>query len=269
MELAGLIIAMLVTGAIGGVLAGLLGIGGGIIIVPMLDYALGVIDVDASVRMHVAVATSLATIIPTSVSSARAHYRREAIDFKITRYWSPWIVVGAGIGIVIAANVGGHFLAAVFAVVAFAAALKMILPFDDVSLVPDIPRGLFGPVIPVTVGSVSTLMGIGGGTLSVTAMTLAGRPIHLAVGTSALLGLFIALPATVGYAVSGWGNSLLPPASLGYVSVPGFVLIAVTTVLFAPLGARIAHALPQRRLSMLFGLFLFLIAARMGMRAFI
>jgi uncharacterized membrane protein YfcA len=267
MELASLIIAMLATGAVGGVLAGLLGIGGGIVIVPMLEFALGVIGVDASVRMHIAVATSLATIVPTSMSSARAHYRRGAIDFAVVRYWSPWIAVGAVAGIAIAANVGGDFLAAVFAMVALAVALKMLLPLDDTNLADDIPRGVFGPVIPVTVGAVSTLMGIGGGTLSVTAMTLCSKPIHRAVGTAALLGLVIALPATLGYMISGWGNPLLPAASLGFVSIPGFVLIALMTVLFAPLGARIAHALPRRQLAALFGLFLLLVAVRMGFRA--
>ena len=131
-----------------------------------------------------------------------------------------------------------------------------------------IPRGLFGPVIPVTIGSVSTLMGIGGGTLSVMAMTLSGKLIHVAVGTASLFGLVIALPAAAGYVIAGWGNPLLPVASLGYVNLLAVVAIAPTTVLFAPLGARIAHALPRRQLSALFGLFLLIVAVRMGIRAF-
>lgn len=268
MELIALVIAMLTAGAAGGVLAGLLGVGGGIVIVPVLEIALSFVGVDASVRMHIAVATSLATIIPTSISSARAHYRRDAIDFTVIRYWSPWIVVGAIAGIVIAANVGAEFLAAVFAVVALAVSIKMALPLEDTNLTEDIPRGVFGPVTPVLIGTVSTLMGIGGGTLSVTAMTLAGKAIHLAVGTAALFGLVIAVPATVGYVISGWGNPLLPAASLGYVNLLGFIVIAPATVLFAPLGARIAHALSRRHLSALFGLFLFIVAIRMGLRAF-
>lgn len=268
METAGLVAAMLLTGAAGGVLAGLLGIGGGIVIVPMLDLALAFVGVDASIRMHMAVATSLATIIPTSISSARAHYARQSVDFAVIRYWSPWIVVGAIAGIVIAANVGAEFLAAVFAMVALVVAVKMMLPLEDRNLVDDIPRGLFGPVIPVVIGAVSTLMGIGGGTLSVTAMTLSGRPIHLAVGTSAVFGFVIAVPATLGYVISGWHNPLLPAASLGYVNLVGFAAIASTTVLFAPLGAKIAHALSRRQLAALFGLFLLLVAIRMGLRAF-
>ena len=268
MEMVSLVVAMLLAGAIGGVLAGLLGVGGGIVIVPVLEAALAFVGVDPSVRMHIAVATSLATIIPTSISSARAHYRRDSIDFNVIRYWSPWIVVGAIVGIVIAANVGAEFLAAVFAIVALAVAIKMALPLDDKNLSNDIPRGVFGPAIPVGIGTVSTLMGIGGGTLSVTAMTLSNKPIHLAVGTASLFGLVIALPATLGYIISGWDNALLPAASLGYVNLLGFAVISPATVLFAPLGAKIAHALPRRRLSILFGIFLFIVAVRMGLRAF-
>lgn len=268
MEIASLVVAMLLTGAIGGVLAGLLGIGGGIVIVPVLEAALTFVGVDPSVRMHIAVATSLATIIPTSISSARAHHRRDSIDFSVIRYWSPWIVIGAVAGIMIAANVGAGFLAAVFAVVALAVAIKMALPFDDKNLANDIPRGILGPTIPLGIGTISTLMGIGGGTLSVTAMTLSNRPIHLAVGTASLFGLVIALPATLGYVISGWDNALLPAASLGYVNLLGFAVISPATVLFAPLGAKIAHALPKRKLSILFGIFLFIVAVRMGLRAF-
>ena len=268
MEIASLVVAMLLTGAIGGVLAGLLGIGGGIVIVPVLEAALTFVGVDPSVRMHIAVATSLATIIPTSISSARAHHRRDSIDFSVIRYWSPWIVIGAVAGIMIAANVGAEFLAAVFAVVALAVAIKMALPFDDKNLENDIPRGILGPTIPLGIGTISTLMGIGGGTLSVTAMTLSNRPIHLAVGTASLFGLVIALPATLGYVISGWDNALLPAASLGYVNLLGFAVISPATVLFAPLGAKIAHALPRRKLSILFGIFLFIVAVRMGLRAF-
>ena len=268
MEMASLIVAMLLTGAVGGALAGLLGVGGGIVIVPMLEAALSFVGVDASIRMHVAVATSLATIIPTSISSARAHYLRQSIDFELIRYWSPLIVVGAVAGIIIAANVGGSVLSAVFATVALSAAIKMMLPLDNRILAADVPRGLPGSAIPIGIGAVSTLMGIGGGTLSVPAMTLSSKPIHLAVGTSALVGLVIAVPSTIGYVVTGWGNPALPFGSLGYVNLLGFALIAPTTVLFAPLGAKIAHELSQRSLSLFFGLFLLAISIRMGLRIF-
>ena len=266
MEIATILVAMLLTGAVGGVLAGLLGVGGGIVIVPVMEAALAIVGVDPGVRMHIAVATSLATIIPTSISSARAHHRRDAIDFTVIRFWSPYIAMGAVAGVVISANVSGDFLSAVFAVVAFAVAAKMMLPLDDTNLADDVPRGLLGRLIPAAIGSVSTLMGIGGGTMSVTAMTLSGKPIHVAVGTSSLFGLVIAIPATAGYILSGWGNSLLPVASAGYVNLIGFAVIATATVLFAPLGARLAHALPRQRLSALFGLFLLIVGLRMAYR---
>ena len=268
MDLLSLIVAMLATGAFGGVLAGLLGVGGGIVIVPALEAALGFLGVDASLRMHIAVATSLATIIPTSLSSARAHHRRASIDFDVVRFWSPLILAGAVLGIVIASQVSGRVLAAVFAAVALAVALNMMRRDPDRSVRNTVLRGAAGSAIPFGIGGISTLMGIGGGTMSVPALTLMGRPIHRAVGTSALLGLVIAVPAAIGYVAAGWGVPGLPAGNLGYVSLIGFAVITPATVLFAPAGARLAHALSRRWLSMLFGMFLFIVAIRMGIRAF-
>ena len=268
MDLLSLIIALLAAGAAAGVLAGLLGIGGGIVIVPALEGALAVAGVDPSVRMHTAVATSLATIIPTSVSSARAHYRRHAIDFAVVRYWSPYIFAGAALGAGIASQVTGRVLAGLFAVVALLVAINMMRPAANAALREDLVRGFAGPFIPASIGTVSTLVGIGGGSMSVPAMTLMNTPIHRAVGTSSLLGLAIALPATAGYIIAGWNTALLPDWNLGYVSVLGFAVITPVTVLCAPLGARLAHAISRRWLSGLFGLFLLLVALRMGSKAF-
>ncbi len=267
MELLSLIVAMLVTGAVGGILAGLLGVGGGIVIVPALEVALGILGVDIAVRMHIAVATSLATIIPTSISSAAAHYRKESIDVSVVKYWSPFILIGAIAGTIIAAHVTGQALAGVFAVVALLVAINMMRPVQEKTIWNVVPRGIVGSLIPASIGTISTLMGIGGGSMSVPAMTLMSKPIHLAVGTSALLGLVIALPAAAGYIVAGWGIELLPAWSLGYVSLVGFALITPATVLFAPLGAKLAHSLSRPALSRLFGLFLFIVAIRMGYRA--
>lgn len=268
MEWLSLVVAMLVTGAAGGILAGLLGIGGGIVIVPALEAALGVLGVDAAVRMHVAVATSLATIIPTSLSSAAAHYRRRAVDLAAVRYWSPYILFGAILGILIASQVTGRVLAGIFAVVALGVAINMIRPDSGRVFRDDVPRGVTGALIPAVIGLVSTLIGIGGGSMSVPALTLMGKPIHKAVGTSALLGLVIAVPAAIGYVVAGWSVASLPRGNLGYVSLVGFAVIAPATVLFAPVGARLAHAMSRRRLSLLFGGFLLLVAVRMAIRAF-
>lgn len=269
MELLSLVVAMILTGAVAGVLAGLLGVGGGIVIVPALEAALAFVGVDASVRMHIAVATSLATIIPTSISSAAAHYRRSAIDSAVVRYWAPFILLGAVAGIVIAANVTGQVLAAVFAIVALSVAVNMMRPSQDKTIWKNVPHGLSGATIPTAIGSISTLMGIGGGSMSVPALTLMSKPIHVAVGTSSLLGLVIAVPAAVGYVIAGWGNELLPDWNLGYVSLIGFAAITPATVLFAPLGAKLAHALSRRWLSLLFGIFLFIVAIRMGLKALV
>ena len=193
------IAALIAAGAAGGLIAGLLGVGGGIVLVPALDLALGAAGVDHAVSLHVAVATSMATIVPTAISSSRAHASRNAVDFAVVKRWAIPIVVGALAGSLAAAHVKGNVLAAVFGSVALLSALKMLLPLDRVVLRPSLPGGVPGALIPAFIGAISAMMGIGGGTLSVPTMTLCGEPVHKAVGTAALLGLWIALPATLGY----------------------------------------------------------------------
>jgi uncharacterized membrane protein YfcA len=260
--------ALLAAGATGGLLAGLLGVGGGIVIVPVLDVALVAAGVDPTVAMHAAVGTSMATIVPTSVSSSRSHARRGSIDREIAKRWSLPIVLGALAGSLLAASVNGAVLAGVFGVVAGLAALKMLLPLDHVVLRPSIPRGLPGAIIPGAIGAVSAMMGIGGGTLSVPSMTLCGEPVHKAVGTAALLGLWISVPATIGYLLAHPAGEVMPPWTIGCVNLPGFAIIAPVAWLVAPVGARLAHSLDRRRLSVAFGVFLLIVAARMLYRAF-
>jgi len=262
-----LALAMLLTGVVGGLLAGLLGVGGGIVIVPVLDAALQVYGVDPAIRMHVAVATSLAVIIPTSISSTRAHRARGAVDRTLARQWGPWIFTGALLGTVLAALLEGGALAVLFGVVALLVAVKMILPLHNALISKEIPRGLLASTIPLGIGSLSSMMGIGGGTLSVPVLTLMNQPIHRAVGTAALFSLLISLPGTFGYVVSGWGDPRLPPGSLGYVNLIGLALIAPVSVLVAPIGARLAHRLDKRQLSLAFGIFLLLVAVRMLLRS--
>jgi len=260
-------LAMLVTGAVGGVLAGLLGIGGGIVIVPVLDAALQFLGTDPSIRMHVAVATSLATIIPTSLASSRAHYRRGSVDLSLVRRWWPFVLAGSLAGTWIASGVDSSVLSGVFGCVAFIIAIKLLLPLDDRRIATDVPGGLIVKAVPLAIGTISSMMGIGGGTLSVATLTLFNQPIHRAVGTAALFGLVIALPGTAGFMLSGSGDPRLPPGSLGYVNLVGFALISPTTVLAAPVGAAIAHRMTPRRLSILFGLFLLTMSVRMATQA--
>lgn len=262
-----LAVAMLVTGAIGGILAGMLGIGGGIVIVPVLEAALSYLGVDEAIRMHVAVATSLATIVPTSIASSRAHHRRHSVDVALVKRWAIFVLLGALAGTAIASHVHGRVLSAIFAAMALVIAIKMMLPLDGKTIAREVPGGPLMPVIPTSIGALSSMMGIGGGTLSVTTLTLCNEPIHRAVGTAALFGLVISIPGTIGFMLAGFDDPRVPPGSIGYVSMVGFVLISPTTYLFAPLGAAIAHRLSKRRLSVLFGFFLFVVSIRMFYQA--
>ncbi|MDH3549731.1 MAG: sulfite exporter TauE/SafE family protein [Gammaproteobacteria bacterium] len=262
-------VAMLATGTVAGVLAGLFGIGGGIVIVPVLETTLGFIGVDPAIRMHVAVGTSLATIIPTSISSARAHHMRRSVDVEIVRRWAVFVLLGALLGAWIASKVHSDVLATVFATLALLVALKMLFMPESRNLTEEVPRGPLVPAIPTAIGCFSSMMGIGGGTFSVMTLTLFNEPIHRAVGTAALFGLVISLPGMLGFVAAGWGDPRIPAGSLGYVNLIGFACIAPATVLAAPLGAKIAHAFSARRLNMLFGAFLIIASIRLFYRAFL
>jgi len=259
--------AALATGLVGGTISGLLGVGGGIVIVPVLEAALGSLGVDATVRMPIAVATSLATIVPTSISSFRAHHRRDAVDLDVARLWAPAIAVGAVVGSVLAARASARLLTGVFGAVAALMAIKMLLPLDGKALAPAVPRGFWGRSLPFAIGVVSSMMGIGGGTFSVPALTLLNQPVHRAVGTANLLGLAIAIPGTIGYLFAR-PRAPVPAGTIGLVSLTSFLLLAPAAVLAAPLGARLAHRLDRRRLSAVFGVFLGIVAVRMLLRTF-
>lgn len=259
---------MLFTGVVSGIVSGLLGVGGGIVIVPALELVLGLLGVDPAIRMHIAVGTSLATIIPTSIASARAHGSRGSVDFELVKRWSVPVFVGSVCGVLIASHVHSRVLSGVFATVAALVALKMVLPFDERHLGQEVPRGAAASTIPLSIGTVSSMMGIGGGTLTVPVLTFLAQPIHRAVGTASLLGLAIGIPGTIGFMVAGLRYPDLPPGSLGFVNIIGFLVIAPATWFAAPLGAGIAHWLQKRHLSIVFGAFLSIVAVRMFYRAF-
>lgn len=263
-----LLAALVAAGAAGGLLAGLLGVGGGIVIVPALDLALTQAGVDPAVALHVAVATSMATIVPTSSASSRTHARHGFVDHDVIRSWALPIVAGSLGGAVLAAHVAARVLAGLFGVMALVVAIKMLLPLDRLVLRPSLPRGPAGAAIPVSIGAVSAMMGIGGGSLTVPTMTLCGTPVHSAVGTAAQLGLWISVPATLGYLFADTAGVATPPWTVGYVSLPGFALVASIAWLAAPFGARLAHALDRRILSAAFGVFLCIVAVRMLYRTF-
>jgi uncharacterized membrane protein YfcA len=264
-----LVAGLLATGAVAGILAGLLGVGGGIVIVPVLFLLFEAIAIPDSVSMHVAVATSLATIIPTSISSARAHHRRGAVDPGLLKVWAPFIFAGAGFGGFISQYIKGDYLTAIFGAIALLVALNMANPKKYViaSSLPSNPikNGMIGGVI----GTLSALMGIGGGTLSVPALTLCSVPVHRAVGTAAAFGFVIAVPATLGFIYAGWDVEGRPPISLGYVNIPAALIIFSATILTAPLGARLAHAINPQALKLAFAVFLAITSIRMLLEVFL
>jgi len=265
--LAGLVCALLLTGAVAGILAGLLGVGGGIVIVPVLYHLFTLLGIDPEVRMHVAVGTSLAAIVPTSIISARAHYKRGGLKPELLRPLIPGTLVGVLIGALLSGYLSGQVLAAIFAVIALLVALNMAVE-RNLSLRDGLPGTAGTGVLGVFIGSLSTLMGIGGGTLSVPILNACRTPMHIAVGTGAALGVVISLPGALAYLINGLGADNLPPATLGYVNLLGLAMIVPVTMLTAPWGARIAHAINARLLRRLFALFLALTAVRMLFGAF-
>ncbi len=251
-------------GVFGGILAGLLGVGGGIVIVPALYLALSAADLGEGTAMQVSVATSLATIIFTALSSARAHHRRGAVDVALLRRWAPWVVTGVVGGSLLGAVVDGRAMVAVFAVVAGAVAINMLLGRGNPAPEPRVAPPAAWAASGVFAGGVSALMGIGGGTVCVPLLSYLGYDIRRAVGTSAALGLVIGLPATAVYVLAGLGAEGLPPLSLGYVNLLAVLVITPFTTVFATVGARIAHAIPMRALRACFGLFLGVTSLRMA-----
>lgn len=266
-ELLPLIAILAVSGVVAGFVAGMLGVGGGIVTVPVLEYSLRFADVPEEYRLHIAVATSLAAIIPTSLSSARTHHGKGAVDWALAKRWGVPIVIGAILGGIAASHAPLAVLASVFGCVALLIAAKMLLPLDHWRVSDHVPGGAGGLALPTLIGGVSTMMGIGGGTLTVPTLSLCGYPIHRAVGTAAFFGIFISIPGTVTYLLAR-PPAALPWATVGYVSLIGLALIGPGSMLTATLGARAAHALSRRRLSQAFGVFLLIVGSRMLYRAF-
>ncbi len=261
--LAGLAVALVATGLLAGVMAGLLGVGGGIVIVPVLFHLFTLLGLDASVRMHVAVGTSLATIIPTSLMSSRAHRRRGSLDAALIRRLLPGVLLGVATGAVASRFLAGPWLTAVFGGVALLVALQMGFKREGAAWRDGLPGTAATAGIGAGIGGLSTLMGIGGGTLGVPILANLKVPMHTAVGTGALLGTVISIPGAAAFVVNGLGVPLRPPFSLGYVNLLGCALIVPATMLSTKWGAALAHRIDARRLRQVFAAFLALTAARM------
>ncbi|ATI41251.1 hypothetical protein CBW24_04040 [Pacificitalea manganoxidans] len=262
-----IVIGLFATGAVAGTMAGLLGVGGGIVIVPVLSWILTFTGFPSDLSQHMAVATSLATIVPTAISSSRAHHKRGGIDFAVLRSWGPAVVLGALAGGILARYISGDVLRMVFGFVALAVAVNMSVP-KTLVIADRLPHPVIASPIGGVIGLISSLMGIGGGTLAVPSQTAFSVPIRRAVGTASALGLLIAVPGVLGFIWSGWSVDGRPPLSLGYVSLPAAACIVPLTWLFAPYGAKLAHTVNQRVLKLCFAVFLALTAVKMLLSVF-
>ena len=269
-ELIELALLLVAVGALSGFLAGVFGIGGGAILVPVFYECFRLAGVPLEVRMPLCVGTSLAIIIPTSIRSYRAHYARGAVDMETLKAW--WLPVLAGViaGSVTARYAPERLFKIVFVGVAWSAAARLLLARANWKFGDDFPQGLLMKIYGFIVGLFSTLMGIGGGLFSNLLMTFYGRPIHQAVATSSALAVLISIPGALGYIYAGWPAAarypevaaLQLPFAIGYVSLIGAVLVMPTSLLTAPLGVRAAHAMSRRMLEIAFGCYLFLAGGR-------
>ena len=256
-------LALLLTGLVAGTLAGLLGIGGGIVIVPMLYFLFHLLQVDPAVLMHVVIGTSLATIIPTSVMSSRAHNKRGNLDKALAMQLLPGVLLGVLLGALTSRYLAGTWLTVIFASMALLIAIKMGSNFQAAPLGQHMPARIGSTAFGTLIGGVSTLIGVGGGTLSVPILSSFGIPMRTAVGTSALIGCFISIPGTLAFIINGWHQSQLPPWSLGYVNVLCFALIVPTSMLSTSWGAALASRINNQHLQKVFALFLLITAAHM------
>ncbi|MCB1462659.1 MAG: sulfite exporter TauE/SafE family protein [Nitratireductor sp.] len=254
--------AAIAVGATAGLLAGIFGIGGGAVMVPIFYQALGYLGVDEAVRMHVAVGSSLAIIVPTSIRSFMAHLKHGAVDKELLRSMAIPVPVGVVLASLTAAHISSSGLRAIFACIAVVVGLRLLFNRENWRLGNTVPGNPWRSVFGVLLGFFSTLMGIGGGILNNTFMTLFGRPIHQAVATSAGVGVLISVPGLIGYIWAGWGDKLLPVGSTGFVNWIAFAMIIPVTLIAAPIGAKIAHMLAKRHLEVGFGLFMMVVAAR-------
>jgi uncharacterized membrane protein YfcA len=256
--------ALLGAGLLAGFAAGIFGIGGGFVVVPALFIVLPLLGGAHSQYAHVAIGTSAATIIVTSIRSLLAHAKRGAVEFEILKSWAPWIILGDGLGVILAHHVDGRILTLIFASGVLLMSLNFLLPkLGNRVIGDDMPTGVPRMAIAGGLGTFSALLGIGGGTIAIMVMTLHGRSIHRAIATASGIGTLIAVPSAIGFAVIGVHEAGLPWGSLGYVNVPAAVAIACMSVLTAPLGVAAAHSLPPTMLKRVFGVYLVFIALLM------
>ena len=259
LEFLNFLIPLLITGVFSGLIAGLLGVGGGLIIIPVVFYILNFYGFSMDIIMHVAIASSLGVIFFTSLSSIYSHYKLNNIDLDVIKKWFIGVVFGSIFGAIFASSINGNILVIIFVVIASIVAISMFLN-KNIVLANDIPQNFFlNNTVSFFIGYFSVLIGIGGGSFSVPILISFGKNIHRAVGTSASIGFFIALPGFITYASTGWMIEGLPKYSLGYVNLPIVLTVASISVLTAPLGAKLSNKANKKTLKKIFAIFLLLI----------
>jgi uncharacterized protein len=269
-ELLELALLLVAVGAVSGFLAGIFGIGGGAILVPVFYECFRLAGVPLEVRMPLCIGTSLAIIIPTSIRSYRAHHARGAVDLAILRKWWLPVLVGVVAGSVTARYAPERLFKIVFVMVAWSAAARLLLAREGWKLGDDLPQGPLMRIYGFGVGLLSTLMGVGGGLFANLLMTFYGRPLHQGIATSSALAVLVSIPGALGYVYAGWPAAahypgvaaLQLPFAIGYVSLIGALLVMPTSLLTAPLGVRAAHAMSKRTLELAFGAYLLIVGSR-------
>jgi uncharacterized protein len=264
-ELLAMVVLLAAVGGFAGVLAGFLGVGGGIVLVPAFFYVFEHLGYGGPKLMQVAIGTSLATIVVTSIRSVLGHRAKGALDGTILRAWAPYAAAGAVAGVLVAAQLSSRHLQALFGSLALVAALYLGFGRPAWRLGPAPPEGGLRAGLGIALGFVSALMGIGGGTFGVPLMTLYNVAIHRAVAVAAGFGLAIALPAAAGFLLVPVAAA--PPYSLGAVNLPAFLVVIAMTLLTTPFGVRLAHRTDPAPLRRAFAIFLALVAANMLRKA--
>ena len=257
------VLALIATGIFAGILAGLLGVGGGIVIVPVLFFLFQGFGVSPESAMVIATATSLATIVPTSISSIRSHSQKGNVDFDLLKRWAVFILIGVLMGSWLVTRVDGSLLTVLFGVIAVLAALNMLFRTGKSALYQKLPGRVGQGIMGTSVGFFSSMVGIGGGTISVPLLTLYNYPAHKAVGTAAAIGLIISLPGALTMLTLGTTPADAPVGTFGFVNVFGFLCIVPLTVLFAPVGASLAAKLDAGKLKKIFAVVLLITGLRM------
>ncbi|MFK7869463.1 MAG: sulfite exporter TauE/SafE family protein [Roseobacter sp.] len=265
--LAQMLALLLAIGLFAGVLAGLLGVGGGIVLVPAFYYAFGTLGFGGEALMQLAVATSLATIVVTSLRSLRSHHQQNAVDWHILRTWAPGIALGAASGVLVVSQLDAHVLQFIFGGLALLIGVFMTAGRMGWRVAQDMPTGATRVAASGGVGVLSVLMGVGGGSFGVPIMTLHNVSIHKAVGTAAGFGLLIAVPSVAGFMLLILPAEVRPPLTVGSVNLVAFAIVISMTLISAPWGARLAHALHPTPLRRIFGVFLMLVAVNMILEA--